>query len=504
MFKLWSFALLVAVALAENPCSFRATDSGGVCVCNSSYCDSVPSLASLASGQYQLYETSKTNLGFTSTTGSFANSTSEADATVTISNLTETYQTILGFGGAFTDATGINLNILTNASREFLIQSYFGDDGIQYSLGRVPIGGTDFSTRGYTYCDVEDDSLDSFALTDEDYEDKIPYILRAIELRGSAIKLFASAWSAPIWMKTNEAYNGFGRVESSYYDLWAEYYLKFFDAYLENNVTFWGVTTQNEPVDGLFGTSVPNNGFTSSEMVNWIKNSFGPTIRNSSYSDLKIMVHDDQRLLLPLLKYQVISDSDVLAYADGIAVHWYTDFITSASLLDFASSDDKDLFRLGTEACIDPTTDLGVTIDLGSWARGERYFKSIIEDLNYDFVGWVDWNMALNTSGGPNWIQNEVDGPIIVNTTSDEFYKQPMFYALGHFSKFVVTDSQRVAISTTDDDLDVIGFVRPDGLVAVVILNSDDDAKSVKIDIAGATEVVQISSNSMNTLLYSP
>ncbi|KAH1006203.1 hypothetical protein HUJ05_006956 [Dendroctonus ponderosae] len=205
MFKLWSFALLVAVALAENPCSFRATDSGGVCVCNSSYCDSVPSLASLASGQYQLYETSKTNLGFTSTTGSFANSTSEADATVTISNLTETYQTILGFGGAFTDATGINLNILTNASREFLIQSYFGDDGIQYSLGRVPIGGTDFSTRGYTYCDVEDDSLDSFALTDEDYEDKIPYILRAIELRGSAIKLFASAWSAPIWMKTNEA-----------------------------------------------------------------------------------------------------------------------------------------------------------------------------------------------------------------------------------------------------------------------------------------------------------
>ncbi|XP_048519086.1 putative glucosylceramidase 4 [Dendroctonus ponderosae] len=124
-------------------------------------------------------------------------------------------------------------------------------------------------------------------------------------------------------------------------------------------------------------------------MVNWIKNSFGPTIRNSSYSDLKIMVHDDQRLLLPLLKYQVISDSDVLAYADGIAVHWYTDFITSASLLDFASSDDKDLFRLGTEACIDPTTDLGVTIDLGSWARGERYFKSIIEVNVFNFFNFT-------------------------------------------------------------------------------------------------------------------
>lgn len=79
--------------------------------------------------------------------------------------------------------------------------------------------------------------------------------------------------------------------------------------------------------------------------------------------------------------------------------------------------------------------------------------------------------MALNTSGGPNWIQNEVDGPIIVNTTSDEFYKQPMFYALGHFSKFIVTDSVRVDASTTDDDLDVVGFLRPDGLVAVVILN---------------------------------
>lgn len=222
MFKLCYLALLVGLSLGENACNFRATDSGGICVCNSSYCDTVPSLASLTVGQYQLYETSKSSLGFTSSTGSFTNSTSEADATVTISNLTKTHQTILGFGGAFTDATGINLNILSNATRDSLIQSYFGDEGIQYSVGRVPIGGTDFSTRGYTYCDEEDDTLASFALAAEDYDDKvkllrriargvtqllqIPYILRALELRGrDNFKVFASAWSAPIWMKTNDA-----------------------------------------------------------------------------------------------------------------------------------------------------------------------------------------------------------------------------------------------------------------------------------------------------------
>lgn len=116
-------------------------------------------------------------------------------------------------------------------------------------------------------------------------------------------------------------YSGRTSVQDEYLDLWAQYYLKFFDAYQENNISFWGVTTQNQPLKTYFGSDMPNNAFNSTKMVRinrykkvqpvkrriwqkkWIKESLGPAIRNSSYSDLKIILHDDDRDLLPNLQW---------------------------------------------------------------------------------------------------------------------------------------------------------------------------------------------------------
>lgn len=92
--------------------------------------------------------------------------------------------------------------------------------------------------------------------------------------------------------------------------------------------------------------------------------------------------------------------------------------------------------------------------------------------MNNWVVGWVDWNLALDEGGGPNWSGNFVDAPVIVNNTVDEFYKQPMFYAMGHFSKYVPEGSLRIFTNFTEGaDLTGTGFVRPDGKKAVVILN---------------------------------
>ncbi|KAJ8943384.1 hypothetical protein NQ314_009751 [Rhamnusium bicolor] len=87
--------------------------------------------------------------------------------------------------------------------------------------------------------------------------------------------------------------------------------------------------------------------------------------------------------------------------------------------------------------CIGFLAYLGVerAVELGSWARGAKYIEDIFDNLQYGAGGWVDWNMALDETGGPNFIDNMVDSPIIVNATQQEFYKQPMFYAIGHFSK---------------------------------------------------------------------
>ena len=111
-------------------------------------------------------------------------------------------------------------------------------------------------------------------------------------------------------------------------------------------------------------------------------------------------------------------------------------------------------------------------VKLGSWERGNRYLFNIIEDLNHWVEGWIDWNLALDMQGGPNWAENYVDAPIIIDTENDVFYKQPMFYALGHVSRFF--DERSVKISVEEDADSGLSFVavqRPDFGVALVILN---------------------------------
>ncbi|XP_066249139.1 lysosomal acid glucosylceramidase-like [Euwallacea similis] len=503
-----------AAAQEFFPCVQRITEYGAVCVCNSTYCDTIPPIQTLKSGQYQLYVTSKIELGFSALTGNFSDLDDNLNTTasVTITNITDTRQTIIGFGGAFTDATGITVGGLSEEAQENFIQSYFGEDGVQYSIGRVPVGGTDFSTRGYTYCDEEDETLDSFALQPEDINYKIPLIQRALELRGKEnVKLFASGWSAPLWMKTNPTYGKTTSLQEKYYNLFAQYYIKFFEAYNRNNITFWGVTTQNEPANGILGIKIQSNGFTPNHMKTWIKEAFGPTIRNSSFKDLKIILHDDQLPFLPVLTYLVLSDPEVVDYADGIALHWYWNFFIPFSLIydllpsSFnGSSSKKELFLLSSEACNGFMNIVGLesSVKLGSWTRGQMYVTDIIKDLTYNHVGWVDWNMALNMSGGPNWIGNEVDSAVIVNGTIDEFYKQPMFYGIGHFSKFVVPESKRIVSTVTGVGLESISFVRPDGKIAIVIANTLSSTLDVAVQIEGKSGVFHLAANSFSTLLF--
>ena len=142
------------------------------------------------------------------------------------------YQEIFGFGGAFTDAAGINIAKLTQDAQTKLIESYYSDIGSEYNVGRINIGGCDFSDRPYTYCDTEGDTnLDTFSLAQDDTLYKIPYILLAQEMSSKDLLMFGSAWSAPGWMKTNGLVYGQGQLLAEYYQLWADYHLKFLQAY---------------------------------------------------------------------------------------------------------------------------------------------------------------------------------------------------------------------------------------------------------------------------------
>jgi len=141
---------------------------------------------------------------------------------------------------------------------------------------------------------------------------------------------------------------------------------------------------------------------------------------------------------------------------------------------------------------------------LGSWKRGEIYAMNIIESMSHWVSTWIDWNLALNTIGGPTWIKNYVDSSIIVNTTADEFYKQPMFYVLGHFSKYVPPNSVRIGTTSENiDGIQNIAFSTPDGGVVLVILNLNEEKKEILIDDPKkGTTRINVLGKSINTMKY--
>ncbi|KAK5985803.1 Glucosylceramidase [Trichostrongylus colubriformis] len=446
----------VAISLAERPCAqriYQSSDKNIVCVCNSTYCDDIEPIRDIPYGNAVFYTSSLSGKRFERSSTLISEGFSSSDVTITIDGR-KTYQSIIGFGGAFTDAAGINLRSLSEETQRNLLETYFGENGIEYSIARVPIASTDFSTREYSYAESAGDfNMDKFKLAEEDYKYKIPYILSARNLTEHNLLLYASPWSAPAWMKENGHMKGggalMGDVNGKYYQSYATYLVKFFEEYAKHGIPFWGMTLQNEPSSGALPFYKWQTMFFSAPMQrDFVKVTLGPMLkRNNVTKELKVMTLDDNRFALPSWADIIFNDNEAAKYVDGVAVHWYLDGLIPASVLTTTHNRHPDKFILATEACAGVFFGHGPI--LGDWYRAEEYAVNIIEDLNHFAAGWTDWNMCLNEQGGPNWVANFVDSPIIVNATSDEFYKQPMFYAMGHFSKFFKRDAVRVNTAVT-------------------------------------------------------
>ncbi|RWS19023.1 glucosylceramidase-like protein, partial [Leptotrombidium deliense] len=269
-----------------------------VCVCNSTYCDSLQPF-SLKPGIVNSIKSSKSGKRFEKSEISFKPEstykgtdrlTSYIDVTI---NREKRYQSIIGFGGAFTDSATLNIQSLPKNLSERLIKDYFAEDGIQYSIGRIPIGGSDFSTRKYAYNEVDGDfNLTHFELAEEDITLKIPTIKYALSVSKQKVKLFGSAWSSPAWMKTNDDIQGAGVLKGNttgpYYKTWADYAVKFLNHYRSNGIELWGMTTGNEPADGFMPLDINLYinclGFTPYTQRDFVKFHLGPALEKAGYT----------------------------------------------------------------------------------------------------------------------------------------------------------------------------------------------------------------------------
>lgn len=509
---MWKAVLLIAILSAAtnksvaNDCVPRSFGTNNiVCVCNSTYCDSTPEPkpSSPEKGTFHWYVSSRDGLRLSLSKGQMGRCQNDGSLTLNI-DTSKRYQTILGFGGAFTDSAGMNIKNLSEATQDQLIRAYFDPkDGSRYTLGRIPIGGTDFSTRAYTLDDYDDDAtLQHFALAPEDVEYKIPYARKAVELNPD-LRFFSAAWSAPTWMKTNHKINGFGFLKTEYYQTFANYILKFIEEYKKNGVDIWGVSTGNEPFDAYIPFERLNSmGWTPELVGDWIANNLGPTLANSEYNATHIFVLDDQRLGLPWFVNEIFKNEIARNYVYGIAVHWYADILIPPVVLDQTHNNFPDKKLLMTEAC-EGSFPLEKKVVLGSWERGKRYILSITQYMNHWGVGWVDWNIALNKDGGPTYINNNVDSPIIVNPENDEFYKQPMYYALKHYSRFVDRGSVRIFITDTIE-IKAAAFITPSNEIVVVAYNDNNEKTNVVLNDVTSEDYIclELPPHSMNTVIY--
>ncbi|XP_003999772.2 lysosomal acid glucosylceramidase isoform X2 [Felis catus] len=472
------FLQAVPWASGARPCNPKSFGySSVVCVCNATYCDSLDPLTLPAPGTFGRYESTRSGRRMELSLGPIRANRTGTGLLLTLQP-DQKFQKVKGFGGAMTDAAALNILALSPPARNSLLKSYFSEEGIEYNIIRVPMASCDFSIRTYTYDDSPDDfQLRDFILPEEDVKLKIPLIHQALELAPRPVSLFASPWTSPTWLKTNGAVNGKGSLKGQpgdlYHQTWARYFVKFLDAYAEHKLRFWAVTAENEPSAGLFsGYPFQCLGFTPEHQRDFIARDLGPTLANSTHRDVRLLILDDQRLLLPRWAQVVLADPEAAKYVHGIAVHWYLDFLAPAkATLGETHRLFPDTMLFASEACVGSKF-WEQSVRLGSWDRGMQYSHSIITNLLYHVVGWTDWNLALNPEGGPNWVRNFVDSPIIVDITKDTFYKQPMFYHLGHFSKFIPEGSQRVGLLASEKNgLDTVALTRPDGSAVLVVLN---------------------------------
>ena len=400
------------------------------------------------------------------------------------------YQQIEGFGGAFTEAAALVFARLPQARQDELLRAYFDPiAGHGYTLCRTHINSCDFSLGNYAYAAQPDAALRDFSVA-RDHEALIPLIRAAQRAAGRPLKLLASPWSPPAWMKTNGRMTGGGKLKPEFRQTWAEYYCRYIEAYAAEGLPIWGITVQNEPEAVQVWESCL---YTAEEERDFVRDDLGPALAQHGLGDVRLLIWDHNRDLMVERAATVLSDPAAARYVWGTAFHWYEgDHFANVQALHDLYPDKHLLF---TEGCQEggPHT--------GEWGLAERYAHSLINDLNRWTAGWIDWNLLLDTSGGPNHVGNLCSAPILADTATGELHYQSSYYALGHFARFVKPGARRILSSTSHDALEAAAFRNPGGQIVVTALNRSDEASTLALTVDGLRTMAECLPHSITTFL---
>ncbi len=466
----------------------------------------------------EVYETSASGNKLTVLTNFSKNETSNK----IVVDTTAKYQTITGFGGAFTESSAYLLNRLGDENRKKVIDAYFSREGANYSLTRTHMNSCDFSLTQYSYTPTPDKELKDFSVK-EDKDDLIPMIKDALATSQDGFKIFASPWTASPWMKDNNKWVG-GKLLPEYYDTWALFFSKYIKAYKAEGIDIWGFTVENEPHGN--GNNWESMHYSPEEMTDFVQHHLGPKLEADGFGDKIILGYDQNRDGLQEWVDAMYKDAETSKYFDGTAIHWYdSTYEVYPEALQYAHNKAPNKYLLETEGCIDSevpawkddawywsklATDWGYDWREESkkylhpkYAPVNRYARDIIGCLNNWVDGWVDWNMVLNRQGGPNWFKNWCAAPVIVDEIEDEVYFTPLYYTMAHFSKYIRPGAQVIKVNSFEKEVLVTGAKNPDGTVAVVLFNPTEGEKKFSLELGENTKDISIQAKAIQTIIIS-
>jgi glucosylceramidase len=406
------------------------------------------------------------------------------------------FQTMLGIGGAITDASAETFARLTPDQQNELIKAYYDSkNGIGYTLARTNIQSCDFSSGSYSYVDENDKDLKSFNIKhDEQY--RIPLMKKAMAAAGK-LTLYVSPWSPSAWMKDNNDMLHGGKLLPQYRQSWANFFVKYIKEYEKRGIPVWGLSVQNEPLAVQTWESCV---YTAEEERDFIKNYLGPTLQKNGMSSKKLIAWDHNRDFVYQRANTILSDPASAKFVWGIGYHWYETW-TGGDMqfnnVKMVNDNFPSKNLIFTEGCAESFK----AERINEWSLGEKYGYSMINDFNAGTVGWTDWNILLDEKGGPNHVGNFCFAPVHFDPAKGLIYTSS-FYYIGHFSKFIRPGAKRINASTNRTSLLTTAFKNIDGSIAVVVMNNSD--QKIEYELCMKNKVAKTVSlpHSISTLVF--
>lgn len=405
-------------------------------------------------------------------------------------------QSFLGFGGALTRATIENLLLLDKKKRKEVLDAYFSTSGLNYSLLRLTISSSDFGSDCYDYLEKEGD-LSSFSLKEEE-EFLFPILEELLPYRNDW-QFLASSWCPPAYMKENgdRCYGGHLRREC--YADYGEYLALTLATLKERGIKVDYLTVQNEPEAVQLWESME---VSAQEESLIIKEGIVPALKRHNLKETKIIIWDHNKDEIVRRANVTLEDKEVDEMVYGIGYHWYVSDNFENLDLTHALHPDKHLFF--TEGCVELAN-----IAYGDkkeekndlWEHGWRYAHNIIQGFKRHTEAFFDWNLLLNEKGGPTWVSNYCEAPIMYDRTKDELIYNPSYYYIGQFSRFLKRGA-RVLYSSCDfeKDVETLAFENPNGELLLFVLNRGWNQQAVLL-LGEKRARISLPSDSLTTFI---